>query len=269
MNKKLLLLLCLACVITAVQAQDVEVQAIQKIKVEGTAYHPVFIENGKSLIITAQNYAGLVKVNIATGASEVITRDEGAGYGLRIVPESGEISYQTYKMDNNRKKIMMKGYNLAKKAETSALTQEIKPYVSGENLKIVVNVDGNKTVLTPNGSDCRYLWPALSPDGSKIVYTVSGRGSYVCAADGTNPVKIGTVRAAKWIDNDWIVGMDDADNGSDVTSSAIVVAKADGTYRKAVTSGEMKAMYPAAYGSKIAFNTCDGELYIMEITINK
>ena len=66
--KKLLLLIALACGITAV-AQQVKVVSTQQVNLAGrTAYHPVFMPDGNSLLVTSEGYDGLALVNLSTKA---------------------------------------------------------------------------------------------------------------------------------------------------------------------------------------------------------
>ncbi|MBQ7940997.1 MAG: hypothetical protein IJ328_01425, partial [Muribaculaceae bacterium] len=63
--------------------------------------------------------------------------------------------------------------------------------------------------------------------------------------------------------------MNDIDDGSVVTASKLVAAKVDGSVRQDLTQVSSMAMYPsvAGNGSRIAFSTPDGELFI--INVNK
>ena len=74
------------------------------------------------------------------------------------------------------------------------------------------------------------------------------------------------LRAAKWLGNDMVVGMNDVDNGEFVTSSAIVASDLKGN-RQELTNETLIAMYPSvsADGKKIAFATAEGELFIINL----
>ena len=141
--------------------------------------------------------------------------------------------------------------------------------VNGKDLKINI-VDGNKvTTITPNGDDERYLWPALSPDGNKIAYTVSGKGSWVYDITSGATSFIGKYRAPQWIDNEFVVTMNDRDDGYKITGSTLMVCAANGSFSQQVTPDDMVAMFPSAIPGKIAFHTLEGEIYILDITITK
>jgi len=125
-------------------------------------------------------------------------------------------------------------------------------------------------VLTPNGEDKSYFWASVSPDGKHIVYTVAAYGTFVCNIDGTGAVSLGKLNAPVWINNLWVAGMNDLDDGDRIISSEIVAVSISGQLRQTLTTPQTKiAMYPSASadGTKIAFNSGEGRIYIMNIQI--
>ena len=113
------------------------------------------------------------------------------------------------------------------------------------------------------------MWPSVSPDGTKVLYTVMELGrSYVCNLDGSDVVALGELRAPKWMGNEWIVGMVDYDDGHVVTSSEIVAVKASGKDRTVLTDKAEICMYPSGslHASKIVYNTESGKIMIMNVT---
>ncbi|MDE6463924.1 MAG: hypothetical protein K2L16_04750, partial [Muribaculaceae bacterium] len=126
-------------------------------------------------------------------------------------------------------------------------------------------VDGRTVTLDPQGRGS-YLWPQLSPDGTKIVYYLAGRGCFVCDTDGSNVRPLGMLRAAKWLDNETIVGMNDVDDGEFITSSSIIASNLEGV-RQTLTSDDVIALYPSASadGRNIAFATPEGRLFIINL----
>lgn len=236
---KLLISIFLVCPLFAV-AQTVEVKSLQKVDLPQPAFHPVLTDGGSKMLTTAADYSGLQEVDLLTGKITVISKEEKAGYNL-----------QSSKDKKIREKI-----------------QAQPVYAVSENLKISIYGKGGKRVLTPNGDDCRYIWPSVSPDGTKLLYTVSGKGTYVCGIDGSNPVALGILRAPEWVDNEWVVGMNNVSTNRIVKSSVDIV-KADGTCRQTLTPESIVATYPSAAGSRVAFCTESGDVYVMEISINK
>lgn len=79
--------------------------------------------------------------------------------------------------------------------------------VSVDNQKIVLNRDGQITVLAPNGQDESYYWVSLSPDGSQILYSTAHHGTCVCDLQGNLLRSLGRLNAPKWLDNEHVSGM--------------------------------------------------------------
>lgn len=143
------------------------------------------------------------------------------------------------------------------------------PVRTNQNLQIELTLNGQTTILTPNGTDQRYLWPQLSPDGTKLVYAVSGRGTYVLDLATQATTFVGKMRAARWFNDQWLVAMQDQDDGYEVTSSVLVMTNLDGSVQQTITDGRVKAMYPSAQAGRVAFNTAEGEVYVMTVSINQ
>ena len=216
----------------AASAQQVEVGKMTRVNTGTQAYHPTFTADGNSILTSTEDYIGLSETNLITGKTTVLSTEKRAG--MRVSKSISGMS-----VNNN------------------------------ENLKINI-VDGNNVItIAPNGENERYLWPSLSPDGSKIAYTVSGKGSYVYDITTGTTTFIGKYRAPQWMGNDYVVAMNDSDDGYKITGSTVMVCAVDGSFSQQVTPDDMIAMFPSATSNKIAFHTLEGEIYIMDITITK
>ena len=79
--------------------------------------------------------------------------------------------------------------------------------VSVDNQKIVLNRDGQITVLAPNGQDESYYWVSLSPDQTQILYSTAHHGTCVCDLNGNVLRSLGRLNAPKWMDNENVSGM--------------------------------------------------------------
>ena len=197
------------------------------------AYHPTFTADGNGIFTSTEDYIGLNETNLITGKTTVLSTEPRAGMNPMLRGITGK-SVNNY-----------------------------------GNLKINL-VDGNNVnTLAPNGENERYLWPTLSPDGSKIAYTVSGKGSYVYDIATGATTFVGKYRAPQWMGDDYVVAMNDSDDGYKITGSTVMVCAADGSFSQQVTPDDMVCMFPSAIPGKIAFHTLEGEIYIMDITITK
>ena len=125
-------------------------------------------------------------------------------------------------------------------------------------------IDGK--VISPNGTEgASYLWASISPNGTKVCYYFVTGGCFVADIDGSNPVFVGNLHAAKWLNDLTVVGMNDIDNGYVVTSSKLIAASIDGKVSQNLTLDESMAMYPSTNGKSIAYTTPTGELFIINL----
>lgn len=233
MRLKSLVLITLLCAGLSAGAQQVTVGEMTLVKTDGQAFHPSFTHDGNSILTCTEDYIGLRETNLATGETRVLSTERRAGL-------------KTLRQD-----------------ATSGKT------VNGADLKINIVEGTSVTTITPNGDNERYLWPALSPDGTKVAYTVSGKGSYVYDINTGTVTFVGKFRAPQWMGNDYVVAMNDRDDGYKITGSTVVLCAANGSFSQQVTPDNMIAMFPSATPSKIAFHTLEGEIYIMDVTITK
>ena len=280
------LLLCLAVGVAFVShAQQFEVVELQQVKTGANAvYHPRFMPDGNTLLVTSEGYDGLGLVDVKKGVYTKLTDMDGAGY-YPVISEDGKtiltrnmnrnaFSQCIYKLDVESKALTLVAKDIdhtnqmsfsnglatvaiSGKAVASQVGEAITPVrtmnnilVTEEDLKIVVYKNGVRNVLDPlagklEEADPFYTWTSLSPDRTKILFGCSGN-AYICNLDGSNVVKVGNMRAPQWRGNTHVVGMVDADDGYHFTKSDIVIVRADGTQMQQLTapSDEIK-MYPS------------------------
>ena len=276
--RKTILLVAIALVSMIAQAQILETVSMQQIATPSNVEGKVvgISPKGDYLILTDMSNTGLIRYDLATQATTVITEAEGAGWDVKISQDGNKITYRQRHDDNQIVRHDIMQYNMtdgkaivraqAQRGTAQLVAADATSTVSvNEDLHLVLNHNGKNIVLTPNGTEEAYNWPSISPDGSKILYYVSGRGCFVCDINGNNVQKIANhCRAAQWYDNNTIVGMADEDDGKVLTASAIVVYTLDGKSQILVDK-HMMAIYPVAAEGKIAFSTAAGEMYLMQV----
>lgn len=289
MKTKLILLFLLCTSAVCGQTVTVKSHSLATTKLEGRAFYPVFNSDGTQLLFTSENYKGLNLCNIQTGEVTPISTDDGAGYSPLFSRDSKQIYYRQVTRTNGcqYKTLMSFDATSQKTAKLSEPVRTVKelnaiqkkvvkrgaaPAVSvcTENLKIVLYRNGERTEMEPLGKVTGYIWTSLSPNGEMILFTAASKGTFVCDLTGKVIASLGKINAPVWYDNNYVVGMEDKDDGSFITSSKIVIASVDGKLRQTLTSDDKIAMYPAASSAskRIAYCTQKGELYIIEIEIN-
>ena len=275
--KKIFLSLALAVSVMA-SAQVFEVGQLTKlntptdtdVKVAGVS------ADGSYVLITSGSNQGLRRYDVATGKTTTITTAAGAGYNVQISKDGQEIVYRETKFDKQglrKNNIIRLDMTTAKKATVAKAQRDMKAMVNtGANVsvsindrKIVLNKNGKNIILAPNGSNESYIWPSVSPDGTKLCYYVCGNGCWVANLDGSGKQYIGHgVQAAKWYDNNTLVAMDAEDDGHFTTASAVVAYTLDGK-KQVLTNGSMIAMYPHVANNLVVFSTLEGEPYMLNV----
>lgn len=299
MKKTLLIFMLFGQMVFAQQIDVLSIKIVDK-TATGGYYHPVFSPTNQYLLATDVSYKGLKQISLTNGEIKIITDDPGAGYGVRISNDGSAIMYRKNELINNLKygSLMVHSLKTGTKQQLVSRTREQmvtafsanKPfYVKGtklnrqsvavselipitqtEDRKLVLYNKGVRKVLAPNGVNESYFWSSVSPDFTKIVYTVAGKGTFVCDMNGLNVKSLGKLSAPKWLNNNWVVGMDDKDNGEFITASSIVAVSANAKVRQALTQNvDMIALYPAASADakQVAFCTEKGQLYLININI--
>lgn len=262
----------------AASAQVFEVVSMQQLPINLNTDVKVaaMSPKGDYMLVTSGSNQGLWRYDFATKQLSVITEAEGAGFNVQVSTDGQEIVYRETKTGSDhlrRSDIVRMNMNDAKRSTIAYAQRDSKKMaisntamsVSIDNQKIILTRHGKEIILTPSGEEQSYIWPSISPDGSKLCYYVAGEGCYVCNIDGSNPKYIAhDCRAAQWYDNNTIVAMADEDDGYFITASAIVVYTLDGRYQE-LTKKDLVAMYPCVSEGMITFATANGDTYLMMV----
>ena len=298
MKKLLLFFLVIAQIALA---QQINVLSIEKIKATDTGgyFYPKISPDNQFILMTRGNYSGLYQYSPVSKSLKTLNEDPGAGYKVQISDDGNTVLYNKTELirklrhnslisqtiSNGEKKglvaptreqitgKMVNSNPVYVKNRSLVKSNSVKPtdnlyLITIENQKMVLYKNGVRTELTPSGANASYIWPSISPDNKNIVYTVTGKGTYVCSVTGKNVTSLGKLNAPSWAGNKFVVGMDDRDDGEKLISSSLIITSIDGKLRKKLeTPTGINAMYPSASkdGSRIAFNTDRGEVYLMQV----
>lgn len=259
-----------AQVLKVVSMQQLTSPSDMDVKVAGVS------PDGDYVLLTTGSNKGLQRYDVATKTTTVLSEAEGAGYNVQISADGQEVVYRETTVGRDqlrRNNIVRKNFtrqrrNVIARGQRDMdkmATTDAKATVTISDRLMVLHQNGTDKTLAPNGTDKSYIWASISPDGTRLCYYVCGEGCFVSNIDGTNPQFIAHVcRAAKWYNDNTLVGMADEDNGEFITASAIVAYTLDGR-RQVLTDNTMIAMYPSVAKNLIVFGTEDGSTYMLNV----
>jgi Tol biopolymer transport system component len=267
--KRIMLLLLIAA--SAASAQ-LKVTAIEKLALPSDQEwsSPVFSPDGKAVYFTNASYDGIWKYTRSDNSVTELTLDAKSGLGFTISPDGSQLAYRrtTYDAQTHERlqdAVVMNLATLATRVAASgsdvtvpaftgadimytvqgathlpvklAKTSAVSAGLLGiENKKIALVKDGVKVLLDPAGNG-NYIWPVLSPDGQKIAAYEMDHGTFVCDLNGTVLANYGRRDGAVWTrDGNWLVYMNDRDDGNKILGSEICAISADGTQTVQLTA---------------------------------
>ena len=295
---KQLLLSIFGCCALFAGAQQVTVVKQERLLqgVEGPAYYPVLDRTGTRLLFASGVEYGLKLYDMNTDVVTPISNERCAGidatfgndgdvyYVAQAFNENNLIYRTGYKFDVNKASsdIVLEAQhgamNVAVGTRGVTMRGPRKNYTSTRNIGTAVEVQGSNLLITVNGqqrsyspveSYAGYLWPSLSPDGTKVLFCAAGAGAFVTDLNGKVQASLGKYEMPCWYNNDYVVAQNATDDGHQFTSSQIMLLKADGSFCHELTKPTSMTMQPTSAAGKIVYTSIDGLLYLMEITINE
>lgn len=290
-----------------ISAQKISVVETVKLtdKSQGEFYFPRNSPDGSKILFTSASYKGIWYYDVSSKKTIPFVSEEGAGYDYVFSNDNKSIIYRANNLDEmglRRNQSLIKR-NLddmqsqvivtAKELSTpKALASNNIAYMAGGNVILkadgqrlnktgagdlaVYNVDG-KIILYMNGTKKdfspfkggQYIWPSLSPDGTKIMYTEVHKGTFISDLDGNILSSLGKISAPNWSpDGKWVTYMVEKDNGEFITGSEIFAASSNGLLKYQLTdTKDVIEMYPvwSSDGMSILFNSVDGSIYSMKL----
>ncbi|MEA3500272.1 MAG: hypothetical protein U9R41_04540 [Candidatus Marinimicrobia bacterium] len=238
----------------------------------GAGYEPTFSNDGKTIYFRSDNFvngkrfSSLISQDVETKSEKVILKDQ-----RNLLPpklnKNGNISF----ILNNEANVIQQ--NSLKKSSNQIITQvsnELTVHI--DNTKISLSQNGTTKILDPIGNG-NYIWPSISPNGEKLLFTDVRSGTYISDLDGNILVKLGYANAPKWSpDGNWICYMVDKDDGHRFTGSEIFVISSDGENRfKLTNTNDQIEMYPSwsPDSKKLVYHSNSGNIFLINLKINK
>ncbi len=296
--KHLLLTLAAVACVTQARAQIVETSTPKPLLkgVESEMYYPVLSEDGSRLLFTNVNFSGLRMYDYNDNVTITISDEARAGFDAVFTPNADAVYFVAQQTVNGLNYRQVKHFDVATGTTTAVTAQGrdvARPMASNSGVATVVDgkivsrlnkkevsvrTEGSTLYITSNGvekayspveSHAGYLWASVSPDKTKVLFFAAAKGAFVVDLKGNIISELGNYECPVWYGNDMVVAMNAVDNGYQFSSSQIVIMRADGSELQELTKPESMSMNPTAsiQAGKIVYNTIDGRLYEMNITI--
>lgn len=295
MKKSILSLVILVTYVICANAQTV----VKRQTLAQKGFNPVLNATGDKLLFTESGFSGLNLVDLATNEFTQISKDAGAGFEPQFSTDNSRIFYRKTTFDNNRRFNAVQSFDLKTNRSSELLTPQrnlnkIYPLTNGviafsgrnilratavkstatpvvvsanDELKIML-YNGKITYLNPlNMPEPRYIWVSLSPDSKKILFTAAGKGTFICDLNGKILSSLGSINAPVWFNNDYVVAMEDKDDGHRVISSKILLISIAKKTKTEISTPDKIAMYPTASGkaNRIAYHIENGEIEVVDV----
>lgn len=263
--------------------------------IDEPGFYPQLSQDGRRLVYSSGEAQGLRLYDFDSHRSTTISDGNGAGLGAKFGPDgnvyyvtqalgAGNLVYRTghcYNVAQHTSRVVLEAQHGAVRAVAGrggvAIRGSKRSYASSRNMGTSVYTEGAKVYITTAGktvayspveSWAGYIWPSLSPDGKKVAFVAAEKGVVVIDLTGRVLAMLGKYQMPAWYNNDYIVAQNAHDDGHQFTSSQIMLLKADGTCKQALTASTSMTMQPASAAGRIVYTTIDGLLYEMTIAIN-
>lgn len=304
MKKLLIVLLFITSIGWSQNVSVINKKELVELKGKGL-YYPTLNYDGSKVLLTKNNYQGLYLYDVASKEMKVVSEQPGSGYrpifsedGSKILFKADEFegikrysSLIEYDINTAKSTVLInkeRFMNFYKSPESNSLVVKtayvtrsfnMKEMKSIENSSIpnfammendIVKIYKNNEVIEyqPFGPG-NYIWVSTSAD-NKLLFTYAGKGTFVNDFNTNTLYEIGKANAAVFADNgNYVVYMNDKDDGEKVYASDILVSSFDGkvTYNLTNTVDDIE-MYPNVSGNskKVAYATTDGKVFILEVS---
>ncbi len=294
--KKLFLLPAVAACCLWANAQ-VEIVSQKSVLSGGeTGYNPVLNSDGSKLLYTTSDYTGLKCFDFGNNSIQTIADDSMSGFSPVFSKDGKNVYFLSQTVEHQMVYRSLKNYSFS--GGTSVLVEKARglghpvaidggfvansskgkmqrtkrqqsSFVMAHGDKLLVAQNGVEKELSPVATNYTYMWESLSPDGTKILFYAGGKGAFVCNLDGTIVTELGKLTVPVWLDDNHVVAQRSTHDGHQYESSQIVVVDIRNNDIVELTSPVSMAMNPTAAPQKgrIAYNTVDGRIYIMDLVI--
>lgn len=258
---------------------------------------PVFSPDGERIYFTTAGFNGIWEYSFAGKSIREITDSPRSGFGFAISGDGKTISYRrtlnesspvrtqelvTQDLSSGTTKVLERGENVSlptffhstvvylkngKVTKSVSTESPVGVTLLGiKDTKIGILKDGNEVSLDPLGNGS-YIWPSLSPDGTKLLAYEVDRGAFISDLDGNVLAMLGRRDNPVWTrDGKWIVYTDDRDDGHNILSSELYCVSADGAKTVRLTNtDDIIELFPSCSPAenKIVCSSLSGDIYMI------
>ena len=272
MRKYLLTLAAVACMTSHAQIAQINSTEPLLRGVESEIYYPELSQDGTKLLFTAANYKGLKMYDFNNDVIVKITDAERAGLDAKFSADGNEVYFVSQTNSTRGRVLQPKMYNIAlNKANELVPSRKMGESVSVrvEGTTLFISKNGEEKAYSPVEKSAGYLWASLSPDKTKVMFFAAGKGIIVTDLNGNVVSELGNYESPVWFGNNHVVAMNAKHNGYQNVSSQILIMDVAGSQIQELTKPESMTMNPTASfeAGKIVYNTIDGRLYQMNISL--
>lgn len=267
--------MAVVCGMTAFAAVP-QYAAPQRVEASEAMFHPILSPDGSKLLYTAVDHTGLKCFDMATGEVEVIDSEAAAGFSPEFSADGSKVYYRTAIVENrllkrdvrcfdmgSRKVAKLQGYS-RNQVEVKSLAKET--FAAANFSHINLSLKGKVAKLSPVADAYSYLWPSLSPDGTRMLFTEPFQGVFVCNLDGSNAkAYLPKGDYPCWIDDNTVAAVVSHDDGYVITDSKVVVVDLATGETVDITTPDVlvgELTVSLATGA-IVYTTLEGDVYIV------
>ena len=291
--------LCLAMTMLCLLALGVTAAGVKpgsmKTLVDSCGFFPQLSPDGQLLLYSPTEGTSLMLKDLVTGAVKTVANEGYPGFDA-IFGADGKVYYVTQKRKKNglvyrtghcydpatgKSTVVLKAQHGRVQALNAAsgviINGERQIYRSNANVGAYVYTRGDKLYLVDAAGGTRalqpvrdsngYLWAALSPDGTRVLFEAASRGLFVCDLNGSIIAELGEFLMPCWYNNDYIIAMSNAGNVR-LEGSRIWLIGVNGETFKPISPKEDRAVQPMTAGGKVVYTILySGEVKQLELDI--
>ena len=293
--RRILLVMTVLCLWTLGATAAGVKQGSMKTLVDSCGFFPQLSPDGQMLLYSPTEGTSLMLKNLSTGAVTTVASVGYPGFDA-IWGNDGKVYYVTQQRKKNglvyrtghcydpatgKSTVVLKAQHgrvqALRATHGTVINGEHQVYYSTKQVGAYCYTRGDKLYLVDEGGTTRtlqpvtgsngYLWAALSPDGTKVLFEAAARGLFVCDLDGRIIADLDQYLMPCWYNNDYIVAMSNAGNVR-TSGSRIWLMSVNGEVIKPISLKDERAVQPMVAGNKVVYSVIyDGQVKQLELDV--